>query len=96
MNINVEDGTIQAKSYHANYIKEAAGVTPNTVRIVDEEEKQALSSLQPKILDEAVTIEITDADDTTQTFRRRVTDIAFEGPAFGRWWAKITWKHIEI
>jgi len=97
MNIDTEKGLIEAKSEHENYVKEASGVKPNTVRIVTAVEANWLRSLESSILDEdqAVTIVITDVE-TEDNTRRQVTDISFVGTLAGHEITVISWRHVSM
>ena len=97
MNIDTDKGIIEANSYHKNYVKEASGITPHTIRTVDGVEANMLRGLEASIMDEgeAVTIVLTDAE-TGDSVRRQVTDISFAGLRYGFDEATISWRHVPL
>ena len=97
MIIDVENGLIEAKSFHEIYVKEAAGIKPNTARIVTDMEAGMLRALEVAVTDEdqAVTIVISDVE-TGESVRRQVTDITLDGAVLGHFIAVISWRHMSL
>jgi len=103
MNIDVENGLIEAKSEHENYVDEASGIKPNTQRIVDEVEAGMLRALQTAVKDEhkPVTIVLkkvgeTDPGSKPESVRRPVTNIKFMGEECGFHKVTISWRHVSM
>jgi hypothetical protein len=95
MNINIETLTIEAKSFHENYIKESSGSKPCTVRVLTDEEWRQVRQLEGMAMEkrEAVTLVLKDVDSDSQT-RRQITDISLLGEFLGHFIVCISFKDI--
>jgi hypothetical protein len=67
----IDGKTIVFKSEDSVYKKESTGVKPNTVRLVDPQEKRTIEQLAPE------NIKIINRDKPMNTFARKITDITF-------------------
>jgi len=91
MKVNQEALEVTFKSCHENWVKEASGDKPYTVRTLTAEEWTEIKKLEGLAIKDSITIVLIDAD-TGEDIRRQVTDITVLKEGLGHYDIGIAFK----